>query len=118
MQFLYTDGADAVFMDLTTYDQVHVSDAILGDAMRWLAEGAEAQVALHDGVPIAVDLPASVVLAVTQTDPGAKGDTRTGALKPATLTTGAVVQVPLFVEEGERIKVDTRSGEYIERVKG
>ena len=118
MQFLYADGEDAVFMDLATYDQIHVPDAVMGESGRWLAEGAEAQVALHDGVPIALDLPASVVLEVTQTDPGAKGDTRTGALKPATLQTGAVVQVPLFVETGERVKVDTRSGEYIERVKG
>ena len=82
-----------------------------GDARRYLAESAEAQVAMHEGVPIAVELPASVVLAITKTDPGAKGDTRTGAMKPATLETGAVVQVPLFVEEGERIKVDTRSGD-------
>jgi elongation factor P len=72
---------------------------------------------MHEGVPIAIELPASVVLTITQTDPGAKGDTRTGASKPATVETGAIVQVPLFVEEGERIKVDTRSGEYIERVK-
>ena len=118
MQFLYDDGSDAVFMDLDTYDQIHVPETVLGDAGRWLAEGAEAQVALHEGVPIAVDLPASVVLQIAQTDPGAKGDTRTGAMKPATLQTGAVVQVPLFVETGERVKVDTRSGEYIERVKG
>jgi len=118
MQFLYADGADAVFMDLTSYDQIHVPEAVLGDATRWLTEGSEAQVALHQGVPISVDLPASVVLRITQTDPGAKGDTRTGALKPATVETGAVVQVPLFLDEGERIKVDTRSGEYIERVKG
>jgi elongation factor P len=118
MQFLYADGSDAVFMDLDTYDQVHVPEGVLAGATKWLAEGAEAQVALHEGVAISVDLPASVVLQVTQTDPGAKGDTRTGALKPATVSTGAVVQVPLFVEEGERIKVDTRSGDYIERVKG
>jgi len=72
---------------------------------------------MHQGVAIAVELPASVVLTITQTDPGAKGDTRTGALKPATVETGAVVQVPLFVEEGERIKVDTRTGNYIERVR-
>jgi elongation factor P len=85
--------------------------------MRFLAPSADAQVAMHKGVPIAVELPASVVLTITQTDPGAKGDTRTGALKPAKMETGAVVQVPLFVEEGERIKVDTRSGDYIERVK-
>ena len=73
--------------------------------------------ALHEGVPITVDLPASIVLTITKTDPGVKGDTRTGAMKPATLETGAVVSVPLFVEEGEKVKVDTRSGEYIERVK-
>ncbi|MGE5226771.1 MAG: elongation factor P [Planctomycetaceae bacterium] len=118
MQYLYGDGADAVFMDLETYDQIHVPAEILGDATKYLAEGAEAQISMHEGVPISIDLPASVALTITQTDPGAKGDTRTGALKPATLETGAVVNVPLFVEEGERIKVDTRSGEYIERVKG
>ena len=118
MQYLYADGDDSVFMDLETYDQVHVSGEVLGDAGRFLAESAEAQISMHEGVPIAVDLPASVVLSITKTDPGAKGDTRTGAMKPATLDTGVVVNVPLFVEEGERIKVDTRSGEYIERVKG
>jgi len=91
---------------------------VIGEAGRFLAQSAEAQVAMHDGVPIAVDLPASVVLSITETAPGAKGDTKTGALKPATVETGAVVQVPLFVEEGEKIKVDTRSGDYIERVKG
>jgi elongation factor P len=89
----------------------------MGSAGSYLTEGSEAQVAMHEGVPISLDLPASLVLTVTTTDPGVKGDTRTGALKPATLETGVVVQVPLFVEEGERIKVDTRSGEYIERVK-
>ena len=115
MQYLYSDGADAVFMDLDTYDQVHVPAETLSDATRYLAEGAEAQISMHEGVPISIDLPASVALTITQTDPGAKGDTRTGALKPATLETGAVVNVPLFVEEGERIKVDTRSGEYITR---
>jgi elongation factor P len=105
-------------MDKDTYDQVHVPGEVMGDAPRYLAESGEAQIAMHEGVPIAVELPASVALAIVQTDPGAKGDTRTGAMKPAKLETGAVVQVPLFVEEGERIKVDTRSGEYLERVKG
>jgi elongation factor P len=90
---------------------------MVGDAAGFLVEGGQAQISLHEGVAIAVDLPASMVLTITRTDPGAKGDTRTGALKPATLETGLVVQVPLFVEEGEKIKVDTRSGEYIERVK-
>jgi elongation factor P len=118
MQYLYADGEDSVFMDLETYDQVHVPGAVLGDAGRFLAESAEAQISMHEGVPIAVDLPAAVVLTITKTDPGAKGDTRTGAMKPATLDTGVVVNVPLFVEEGERIKVDTRSGAYVERVKG
>jgi elongation factor P len=118
MQYLYGDGEDAVFMDLDSFDQVHVPTSLLGDAGRFLGESAEAQIAMHEGVPIAVDLPASVVLTITKTDPGAKGDTRTGAMKPATLDTGAVVNVPLFVEQGERIKVDTRSGEYVERVKG
>jgi elongation factor P len=117
MQYLYGDGADFVFMDLETYDQIHVPGEVMGEAGRYLTEGGQAQVALHQGVPLSVDLPASMVLTVTTTDPGVKGDTRTGALKPATLETGLVVQVPLFVEEGERVKVDTRSGEYIERVK-
>jgi elongation factor P len=118
MQYLYGDGSDYVFMDLDTYDQIHVPVQVMGDAAKYLVEGGEAQVAMHQGVPIALDLAASVVLTITQTDPGVKGDTRTGSLKPATVETGAVVQVPLFVEEGERIKVDTRSGGYIERVKG
>jgi elongation factor P len=118
MQYLYTDGSDYVFMDLDTYDQVHVGPEVMGDVGKYLAASAEAQVAMHQGAPIAVDLAASVVLAITDTAPGAKGDTKTGAMKPATVETGAVVQVPLFVEEGEKIKVDTRTGDYIERVKG
>ena len=89
----------------------------MGDVGKYLTEGGQAMVATHQGVPISVDLPASMVLAVTETDPAVKGDTRTNALKPATLETGVVVQVPLFVEEGDRVKVDTRSGDYIERVK-
>jgi elongation factor P len=117
MQYLYPDGDAFVFMDLGTYEQVHVPSEVMSGAASYLTEGGEAQVAMHEGVPISVDLPASIVLTVTTTDPGVKGDTRTGALKPATLETGVVVQVPLFVEEGERIKVDTRSGDYIERVK-
>jgi len=118
MQYLYSDGTDYVFMDPDSYDQVHVAPEVMGQAPRYLVEGAEGQVSMHDGVPIAVDLPASVVLAIKDTAPGAKGDTKTGATKPATVETGAVVNVPLFVEAGERIKVDTRSGDYIERVKG
>jgi elongation factor P len=117
-QYLYPETDDFVFMDLETYDQLHVPSEVMGGASDYLTEGGTAQLSLHEGVPIAVDLPASMVLAITRTDPGVKGDTRTGAMKPATLETGVVVSVPLFVEEGERIKVDTRSGEYIERVKG
>ncbi|MGZ6546168.1 MAG: elongation factor P [Actinomycetota bacterium] len=117
MQYLYGDGTDFVFMDLETYDQIHVSPELMGDAAGYLTEGGMAQVSMHEGVPISLDLPASMVLAITRTDPGVKGDTRTGAYKPATLETGLVVQVPLFVEEGEKVKIDTRTGEYIERVK-
>ena len=117
MQFLYGDGQDFVFMDLATYDQIHVSSAVMGDAANYLTEGGEAQVALHEGVPITLELPASMVLTIAKCDPGVKGDTRTGAFKPATLETGAVVNVPLFVEEGEKVKVDTRTGDYVERVK-
>lgn len=117
MQYLYPDGSDFVFMDLQTYEQLTVPGQVMGDVGKYLTEGSQASVATHQGVPISVDLPASTVLAVTQTDPAAKGDTRTNALKPATLETGVVVQVPLFVGEGDRVKVDTRSGVYIERVK-
>ena len=87
-QYLYPDGDEFVFMDLQTYDQIHVQRTLMGEASKFLVEGAEAQVATHDGVPISVDLPASLVLTITQTDPGVKGDTRTGSLKPATLETG------------------------------
>jgi elongation factor P len=117
MQYLYRDTDHFTFMDMETYDQLPVDAAIVGDASNYMAEGSTAQVSVHQGVPISVELPASVALAVTETQPGVKGDTRTNAMKPATLETGYVVQVPLFVEEGERVKVDTRSGAYIERVK-
>jgi elongation factor P len=117
MQYLYRDGEHYTFMDMESYEQLPVDAAVVGDAANYMAEGSSAQVAVHQGVPIAVELPASVPLTVTQTQPGVKGDTRTNALKPATLETGYVVQVPLFVEEGERVKVDTRSGAYMERVK-
>jgi elongation factor P len=117
MQYLYPEASDFVFMDLQTYEQLHVPGQVMGDVGKYLTEGSQASVATHRGVPISVDLPASTVLAVTQTDPAAKGDTRTNALKPATLETGVVIQVPLFVAEGDRVKVDTRSGDYIERVK-
>jgi len=117
MQYLYPDGGDFVFMDLESYEQIHVPAAVMGESNRFVTQGGQATIATHQGTPIAVDLPASIVLAVTGTDPAAKGDTRTNALKPATLETGMVVQVPLFVEEGDRVKVDTRTGAYIEREK-
>ena len=117
MQFLYRDGGDLVFMDTDSYDQHHVPEAIVGDMANYLTEGATAVVAMHQASAIGVELPASVVLKVTGTDPGVRGDRVSGALKPATLETGLVVQVPLFVEEGDRVKVDTRTGEYITREK-
>jgi elongation factor P len=117
MQYLYRDADHFTFMDTDTYDQLPVEAALVGDAANYMAEGSTAQVAVHQGVPISIELPASVALTVTETQPGVKGDTRTNAMKPATLETGYVVQVPLFVEEGERVKVDTRTGAYIERVK-
>jgi elongation factor P len=117
MQYLYRDGDNLVFMDMETYEQVMVPVEGAGGAERYLAEGSSAQVAMHQGSPIAVELPASIALVITETQPAVKGDTRTSAMKPATLETGVVVQVPLFVEAGEKVKVDTRSGAYIERVK-
>ena len=117
MQYLYRDGEHFTFMDMGSFEQLPIDSDVVGDAANYLAEGSTAQVAVYQGVPIAVELPASVALTIIQTQPAVKGDTRTSAMKPATLETGHVVQVPLFVEEGERVKVDTRSGNYIERMK-
>ncbi len=117
MQFLYRDGNDFVFMDANTYEQHPVQGAIVGDAGNYLTEGSTAIVAMHQGNAIGVELPASVVLRVTKTDPGVKGDRVSGALKAATLETGLVVQVPLFIEERDLVKVDTRSGTYLTREK-
>jgi elongation factor P len=117
MQYLYADGEDYVFMDNRTYDQHHVPGAVVGDMARYMTEGQTAVVAIHEGSPITLELPASVVLTVKKTDPGVKGDRVSGALKPATLETGVEVQVPLFIDEGDRVKVDTRSGDYLEREK-
>ena len=115
MQFLYDDGDSLVFMDGDTYEQIHVSNEVVGETRSFLVEGATPLVAMHEGNPIGVEVPASVVLEVTKTDPGLKGDRVSGAMKPATLQTGITVQVPLFVEEGDRVKVDTRTGGYITR---
>jgi len=117
MQFLYREGTYYVFMDNTTYDQTHVDGGVLGDATKYLKEGDSAilQVANDDEV-VGVELPAAVELTVTETEPGVQGDRVSGARKPATLETGLMVQVPLFVNPGDRIKVDTRSGDYLTRV--
>jgi elongation factor P len=117
MQYLYRDGDDLVFMDTESYEQHAVPGGVVGDAANYLTEGAIASVSTHQGNAIAVELPASVVLRVVQTDPGVQGNRVSGALKPATLETGLVVHVPLFVEEGDLLKVDTRSGEYLTREK-
>ena len=115
MQFLYREGPDYVFMDNETYDQLHVTPENLGNASNFLKEGDSAVVPMYKDEVIGVDLPASVELEVRDTEPGIQGDRVSGARKPATLETGLVVQVPLFVNPGERIKVDTRSGEYLSR---
>ncbi len=116
MQFLYRDADDYVFMDNTSYEQLHVPPATLGPAAGYLVEGASVILQMHKDEIVGVDLPAAVELAVAETEPGIQGDRVSGARKPATLETGLVVQVPLFVDTGDRIKVDTRSGEYLTRV--
>ncbi len=115
MQFLYREGDDYVFMDNSSYEQLNVGPAALGDAANFLVEGSAAVLEMYTDEIVGVDLPAAVELAISQTEPGVQGDRVSGARKPATLVTGLVVQVPLFVEPGDRIKVDTRSGEYLTR---
>jgi len=115
MQYLYADGDDFVFMDVDTYDQLHVPAAAVGDAKGYLLESSNATVATHDGTVLYIELPASVELVITYTEPGVQGDRSTGGTKPATLETGATVQVPLFITQGEKIKVDTRDGRYLGR---
>jgi elongation factor P len=115
MQFLYRDGDDYVFMDNTTYDQMQVAPLTLGDASNYLVENATAILNMYGDEVVGVDLPASVELTITETEPGVQGDRVSGARKAATLETGLVVQVPLFVNIGERVKVDTRTGEYLTR---
>jgi elongation factor P len=115
MQYLYSDEAGLIFMDNETYDQVHVDPGLLGDAVKFLKDGTVCLIPVYDGTPVGVDMPVAVELDVVDTEPGFKGDRVSGALKPATVETGTVVQVPLFIQVGERIKVDTRSGEYMSR---
>jgi elongation factor P len=116
MTYLYTEGADFVFMDGETYDQVTVPAATVGDAANYLLDNAEVVIAVHDGTPLYLELPTSVELVISQTDPGLQGDRATGGTKPAKLETGAEIQVPLFVSTGEKVKVDTRDGRYLGRV--
>jgi len=116
MTYLYKDGTDFVFMDLQSYDQLHISGDVVGDAEKYLLENQNALVATNEGVPLYVELPASVELEITYTEPGLQGDRSTGGTKPATLETGAEIQVPLFVEQGTKVKVDTRDGSYLGRV--
>jgi len=115
MQYLYRDGEDFVFMDVQSYDQIHVPGATVGDAARFMLENQEAVIGLHEGSPLFVELPASVVLTVDYTEPGLQGDRSTGGTKPATVETGYTVAVPLFITTGEKIKVDTRDGSYLGR---
>ncbi|KIH98663.1 elongation factor P [Streptomonospora alba] len=116
MQYLYTDGESYIFMDTDTYDQIPVDTKVVGKNADYLLESAMVTVAMNEGVPLYVELPAAVEVEITQTDPGVQGDRSTGGSKPATIETGAVIQVPLFITTGERVKVDTRNGDYLGRV--
>jgi elongation factor P len=116
MQYLYQDGDSLVFMDTQSFDQIPFSAEQVGDARRFLKENTEVDVLFWKGRPLQIGLPNFIEAEVTRCDPGLKGDTASGATKPATLETGAVLQVPLFVKEGDRIRVDTRTGQYMERV--
>jgi elongation factor P len=116
MTFLYNDGEGYVFMDKDNYDQFTLTPAVVGEASDYLLENQEAMVAIHEGNPIYVELPASVTLEITYTEPGLQGDRSSGGTKPATLETGKQIQVPLFVEQNTKVKVDTRTGDYLGRV--
>jgi elongation factor P len=116
MQYLYNDGSGFVFMDSTNYEQITVDEKVMGETSNYLLENQLATVALHEGNPLYVELPASVVLEITYTEPGLQGDRSTGGTKPATLETGHQIQVPLFIENNTKVKVDTRTGEYLGRV--
>jgi len=117
MQYLYKDGENLVLMDTETFEQFQLPETMLGDSMQFIKEEMMVTVYLDEGNPIMADAPNHVVLEITYSEPGIKGDTANNPLKPATLETGAIVQVPLFVSQGEKIKVDTRTGEYVERAK-
>ena len=115
MQYLYRDGEDFMFMDSTNFDQISISKQTVGDAVDYLLENANAIIAMHEGNPLFIELPASVELAITYTEPGLQGDRSSGGTKPATVETGITVQVPLFIKQDEKILVDTRTGAYLGR---
>jgi len=115
-QYLYNDGDAYIFMDVADYDQITVSAAVVGNASNFMLENQAVTVALHNGNPLYVELPASVTLEITYTEPGLQGDRSTGGTKPATVETGYQIQVPLFLEQGTKVKVDTRTGDYLGRV--
>ncbi|WP_285724646.1 elongation factor P [Psychromicrobium xiongbiense] len=115
-QYLYQDGEDFVFMDTQDFDQITVSAAVVGDAVNFMLENQNVNIALHEGTPLYLEMPASVVLEITYTEPGLQGDRSSAGTKPATLETGYEIQVPLFVENNTRVKVDTRDGSYLGRV--
>ncbi len=115
-QYLYADGENYVFMDVGNYDQITLSPTAVGDAANFMLENQNVTIALHNGAPLYVELPASVVLEITYTEPGLQGDRSTGGTKPATVETGYQIQVPLFLELGTKVKVDTRDGSYLGRV--
>jgi elongation factor P len=116
MQYLYQDSEGRIFMDTQTYEQIPIGDDVLGDAVHFLMENMEVEVLFWRGKPVNIDLPNYIEAVVTRSDPGLKGDTSSGATKPATIETGFTVNVPLFISEGDKIRVDTRTGEYSERV--
>lgn len=115
LQYSYDDGDTFVFMDMTTYDQVNIPHELVGDQAKYMLEGTDCIVSFHDGTPLSVELPASVILTITHTEPGVQGNRSNAGTEPATVETGAEIQVPLFVGEGEKVKVDTRDGSYLGR---
>ncbi|WP_327045112.1 elongation factor P [Microbispora sp. NBC_01189] len=115
MQYSYLDGDDFVFMDTETYDMVNIARSVVGTAANYMLENTTATIAFNEGNPLYVDLPAAAELTISHTDPGLQGDRSTGGTKPATLETGAEIKVPLFITTGEKVKVDTRTGEYLGR---
>ena len=115
LQYSYRDGDNFVFMDMQTYDQVFIPESLVGEQEKFLLEGTDCIVSFHDGNPLSVELPASVILTVSHTEPGLQGNRSSAGTKPATVETGAEVQVPLFISEGEKVKIDTRDGSYLGR---